>query len=116
MTLLGAAKDKTAVSSLNVSADGKLLYALNNSDDHLYILETHGHRAVARLKIGDHPLSAELSKDGKTLYVANLGGASVAMVDVSDPSRPAVTGTLQTDPHPNDLVLTTDDWLFVACG
>ena len=44
-TLLGATKDRTAVSSLNVSADGKLLYALNNSDDHLYILETHGGRA-----------------------------------------------------------------------
>lgn len=115
-TLFGAAKDKTAVSSLNVSADGKLLYALNNSDDHLYILETHGGRAVARLRVGDHPLSAELSKDGKTLYVANLGGATVAIVDVSDPGRPKVAATLPTDSHPNDLALTADDRLFVSCG
>src|SRR6266542_5961830 len=114
-TLVGAAKDKTAVSSLNVSADGKLLYALNNSDDTLYILETYGGRAVARLKVGDHPLSARLSKDGRTLYVANLG-ANVAVVDVSDPGRPSVTATLATDPHPNDLVLTADDRLFVSCG
>jgi YVTN family beta-propeller protein len=115
-TLFGAAKDKTAVSSLSVSADGKLLYALNNSDDHLYILETHGGRAVARLRIGDHPISARLSRDGKTLYVANLGGANVASVDVRDPNRPAVIATLSTDPHPNDLVLTADDRLFVSCG
>ena len=115
-TLVGAAKDKTAVSSLNVSADGKLLYALNNSDDTLYILETYGGRAVARLKVGDHPLSARLSKDGRTLYVANLGGASVAIVDVSDPGRPNVTSTLSTDPHPNDLALTADGRLFVSCG
>ena len=61
-------------------------------------------------------MSAELSKDGKTLYVANLGGANVAIVDVSDPSRPTVTATLATDPHPNDIVLTADGRLFVSCG
>jgi YVTN family beta-propeller protein len=116
LTLLGAAKDKTAVSWLAVSTDGKLLYALNNSDEYLYILETHGGRAVARLRVGDHPISAELSKNGQTLYVANLGGASVAIVDVSDPAHPAITATLSTDAHPNDLVLTSDDRLFVSCG
>jgi YVTN family beta-propeller protein len=115
-SLLGAAKDKTAVSSINVSADGKLLYALNNSDDHLYIVETHGARAVARLKVGDHPISSKLSKDGKTLYVANLGEATVAIVDVSDASWPKVTATLATDPHPNDIALTVDQRLFVSCG
>jgi YVTN family beta-propeller protein len=115
-TLYGAAKDKTAVSWLAVSADGKFLYALNNSDESLYILETHGGRAVARLRVGDHPISAELSKDGRTLYVAALGSASVAIVDVSNPARPSVTATLATDSHPNDIVLTSDDRLFVSCG
>src|SRR5262245_32060898 len=115
-SLVGATKDKTAVSSIAVSPDGKLLYALNNSDDKLYILETHGARAVARLTLGDHPLTAKLSKNGKTLYVANLGSASVSVVDVSDPASPHVTATLATDPHPNDLVITNDDRLFVSCG
>src|SRR5262245_37811403 len=115
-TLLGAVKQKTAVSSINVSPDGRLLSALNNSDDQLYILETHGGRAVARLSVGDHPMAARLSKNGKTLFVANLGGANVALVDVSDPERPHVTATLATDPHPNDLALTSDGRLFVSCG
>ena len=35
---------------------------------------------------------------------------------MSDASRPRVTGTLATDPHPNDLVLTGDGRLFVSCG
>jgi DNA-binding beta-propeller fold protein YncE len=115
-TLLGAVKDKTAVSSISVSPDGRLLYALNNSDDHLYILETHGGRAVARMRVGDHPLTARLTKDGRMLYVANLGDANIAAVDVSDPSRPRIASTLATDPHPNDLVLTSDERLFVTCG
>src|SRR5262245_19508655 len=38
LNLLGAVKEQTAVSWLGVSPDGKLLYALNNSDEHLYIL------------------------------------------------------------------------------
>ena len=116
LTLLGAVKEQTAVSWLGVSPDGKLLYALNNSDEHLYVLETHGGRAVARLRVGDHPISAELSRDGKTLYVANLGSANIAVVDVSEPARPAVAATLATDAHPNDIVLTADDRLFVSCG
>ena len=116
LNLLGARKDQTAVSWIGVSGDGTTLYALNNSDDHLYLIDTHGHRALARLNVGDHPLSAELSKDGKTLYVANLGSASISVVDVSDRDRPAVKGTLATDPHPNDIALTADDRLFVSCG
>jgi DNA-binding beta-propeller fold protein YncE len=114
--LYGATKDRTAVSWLGASADGKLLYALNNSDEHLYILETHGGRAVSRLKVGDHPISAEISKDGRTLYVANLGSASVAVVDVADAAHPSIAATLATDPHPNDIALTADDRLFVSCG
>src|SRR5262245_26825807 len=115
-TLVGALKTATAVSSITLSADGTLLYALNNSDDHLYILETYGGRAIARLNVGDHPWSAKLSKDGKTLYVATLGGASVAIVDVSEPASARVTATLATDPHPNDLAVTADGRLFVSCG
>ncbi|HEY7059582.1 MAG TPA: bifunctional YncE family protein/alkaline phosphatase family protein [Vicinamibacterales bacterium] len=115
-SLVGAAKDKTAVSSINISADGKLLYATNNSDGNLYIVETHGARAVARVRVGDHPMAAKLSRDGKTLYVANLGEARVAIVDVSDPGWPTVTATLPTDAHPNDIVITSDGRLFVSCG
>jgi YVTN family beta-propeller protein len=115
-TLVGAIKANTAVSSISISPDGKLLYALNNSDDHLYVLETHGGRAIARVYVGDHPLTAKLSKDGRTLYIANLGSASVAIVDVSDPVRAHVAATLPTDPHPNALALTADGRLFVSCG
>jgi YVTN family beta-propeller protein len=114
--LYGAQKDQTAVAWLGTSRDGTLLYALNNSDQQLYIIDTHGGRAVARVRVGDHPISAQLSKDGKTLYVANLGSANVAIVDVSEPSRPTVAATLQTDPHPNDVAVTDDGRLFVSCG
>jgi YVTN family beta-propeller protein len=115
-TLFGAVKTQTAVSWLGTSADGALLYALNNSDGYLYLLETRGGRGVSRVKVGDHPLAAALSKDGKMLYVANLGDATVSIVEVSDPARAKVVSTLATDPHPNAIVLTADNRLFVSCG
>src|SRR5262249_56407826 len=90
--------------------------AVNDPEGQLYVLEAFGGREVARLAIGDQPMSAELSKDGKTLYVANLGSANVAVVDFSVPARPHVTATLATDPHPNDVALTADGRLFVSCG
>jgi YVTN family beta-propeller protein len=115
-TLHGASKDRTAVSWLGTSPDGTILYALNNSDDQLYVLETHGGRAISRVRVGDHPIAARLTKDGKTLYVANLGSANVAIVDLSEPSHPTVVATLATDPHPNDIALTADGRMFVSCG
>src|ERR1700737_4917152 len=99
-TLFGAAKAKTAVSWLGVSADSTLLYALNNSDGRLYILETRGGRGVGSLDVGDHPLSAELSKDGKTLYIANLGSASVAVIDVQERGKSTSLGFLPTGWYP----------------
>lgn len=116
LNLLGAKKDNSAISSLLTSADGKILYAVNNSDGFVYILETHGGRALGRVKTGDHPINAVLSKDGKTLYVANLGGAEVAIVNVAAPEQPTLLGMMTTDAHPNDLVLRNDGVLFVSCG
>lgn len=116
LNLLGAKKESSAVSAILSSADGKLLYALNNSDGILYIVETHGGRAVGRVRVGDHPYAGAISADGKTLYVANLGGGEVAVVNIAAPEKPAVTGRIPTDPHPNDVVLTADGVLFVSCG
>lgn len=116
LNLLGANKGNSAVSSIVLSADGRVMYAVNDSDGFVYILETHGGRALGRIKTGDHPFAAVLSKDGKTLYVANLGGAEVAVVDVSEPDRAIVSATIPTDPHPNDLALRADGVLFVSCG
>jgi YVTN family beta-propeller protein len=114
--LPGARKDSTAISWIGVSGDGKTVFALNYGDNRLYAFESFGGRALGRISVGDHPISARLSSDGRTLYVANLGNASISIVDVSDPSKLSIVDSLQTDPHPNDIALTIDDRLFVSCG
>src|SRR5436853_7814138 len=83
--LTGATKAKTAISSIAVSAGGGLVYAVNTIDGFLYMLDGAG-RTVSRISVGDHPFAAKLSRDGKQLYIANIGGAEVVSVDVSTPS------------------------------
>src|SRR6185295_17154698 len=74
VTLAGSERDKTCIAGLALSPDGRILYVLNNSDNRLYVIEAASGAGLARVEIGDHPITAKLAKDGKTLYVANWGG------------------------------------------
>ena len=116
LNLAGAEKAKTAVSSLVTSADGSALYAVNDLDGHLYSIDTANGRTQSRVNLGDHPFSAVLASGTHRLYVSNIGAAEVVSVDVTNPKDPKVADRLTTEPHPNDLVLTPDNRLFVSCG
>lgn len=107
---------KTCVSGLALSPDGATLYALNNSDDCLYVLSARNGAHRARLRVGDHPITCRLAAGGKTLYIANWGGGEVVAVDVSDTAKPAIKARMATGSHPNDIALSSDDRLFVSCG
>jgi YVTN family beta-propeller protein len=116
LQLEGAEKAKTAISSIVASPDGASVYALNDLDGQLYTIDGATGKTVSRLGLGDHPFAARLSRDGKQLYVSNIGAAEIVAVDVSNRKEPKLTGRLPVEPHPNDLVLTADDRLFVSCG
>ena len=87
-TLYGPLKDQTAVAWLGTSPDGALLYALNNSDQQLYILDTHGGRA-RRSGEGRRPSDVGPAVEGRQDAVCRQPrrSANVAIVDVSDPER-----------------------------
>jgi YVTN family beta-propeller protein len=112
----GAVKDKVAVSGIAVSPDGAAVYAVNDLDGFLYALDGQTGETISRVKLGDHPYAAKLSRDGKLLYVTLIGSAEIAAVDVTDRAQPKVVERLAAEPHPNDLVISADDRLFVSCG
>jgi YVTN family beta-propeller protein len=116
LTLFEADRNNTCIAGLALSPDGKVLYALNNSDNHLYVVETATGAGLARIEIGDHPLVAKVSKDGRTLYVANWGGSEVAAVDVSNPRAPVIAARIPTGSHPNDIAIGRDGRIFVSAG
>src|SRR5205085_12355686 len=70
LKLTGAERMKTAIAGLAISSNGKTLYALNNSDNHLYAFDTDSGSTLSRTPVGDHPVSCRLSGDGRKLYVA----------------------------------------------
>lgn len=115
-TLTGATPAKTAIAGIALSADGKSLFVLNNSDGKLYVLDTAEGKTLATLEVGDHPIACTLNSDGTLLGIANLGGSEVVAVRVEDPSKPEIVTHLATGDHPNDLTLSKDDRLFVSCG
>jgi DNA-binding beta-propeller fold protein YncE len=112
----GAAKAKVAVSGIAISPDGAAVYAVNDLDGFLYILDGRTGETISRVNLGDHPYAAKLSSDGKRLYVTLIGAAEVVAVDVTDGAQPKVVEHLAAEPHPNDLVITADGRLFVSCG
>src|ERR1044071_3057298 len=78
----GAVKAKVAVSGIAVSPDGAAVYAVNDLDGFLYVLDGRTGETVSRVNLGDHPFAAKLSRDGKRLYVTLIGAAQVVAVDV----------------------------------
>ena len=107
---------KSVISSITISQDSRFVYAINDLDGNLYIIDAANGKTVSKLALGDHPFTGKLTRDGKRLYVSILGEAAVAKVDVSNPEAPVIAARIGVEPHPNDLAITADDRLFVSCG
>jgi YVTN family beta-propeller protein len=104
------------VRPLALSPDGRYLYALNTADDRLEIFDARGAelRSVGETTVGLRPVA--LALHGDTVWVVNHLSDSVSVVDVSKPSRPRVTHTLQVGDEPRGIVVAgpKHDRVFVA--
>ena len=116
LSLTPSSPKSTCVAGLALSKDDKTLYALNNSDDKLYILDAVTGAARSSLTVGDHPYACQMSHDGQYLVVCNLGGKELAVVDAQDATKPEVKWRVPTGEHPNAIATSGDDRLFVSCG
>jgi len=72
-----AGKGKEASGSfaatLTVSADGKTLYALDQGNWRIVILDAASLQRIAEIPTGSYPFGLALSPDGRRLYVTNTG-------------------------------------------
>jgi DNA-binding beta-propeller fold protein YncE len=99
-----------------ISADGGTAYIAGCpkicSEGAVRIFDTGTRRFTGRITVGNNPLRIVLGPDGRSAYTANLGGATVSVVDL--PSSRTVA-TVPTVPSPTGLALSGDgNWLFVT--
>jgi YVTN family beta-propeller protein len=66
-----------------------------------------------RVRVGVSPYELALTPDGKRLFVSNWGDKSVSVVDAATLK---VIKTIPVGFNPNDMALSADGRLFVACS
>ncbi|MGA7155454.1 MAG: YncE family protein [Acidobacteriaceae bacterium] len=59
--------------TLVISADGKTLYALDQANWRVVVIDLANRKRIASIPTGNYPFGLALSADGKRLYVTNTG-------------------------------------------
>ena len=78
--------------TLAVSADGKTLYALDQGNWRILILDAATLTRIATIPTGNYPYALTLSPDGARLYVANTGLFEYTTIPGADSKDPLGTG------------------------
>ena len=93
------------------------LYAANRGTGtgpgKVVVFDTRTGKIVTRIPVEVTPYGTTLSEDGKRLFVSNWSSHSVSVVNTSTNT---VEQTIQVGLNPNDLKLSGDGRLFVACS
>ncbi len=90
--LAGEEVSGSFAATLVVSKDGKTLYALDQGNWRIVILDASTLRLIASIPTGSYPFGLALSPDGARLYVTNTGLFEYSTVPGADESDPIHTG------------------------
>lgn len=94
----GSAPQKTKdfqgsfAATLTVSADGKTLYALDQGNWRIVILDAAKLELIASIPTGNYPYALTLSPDGSRLYVVNTGLFEYTTIPGADANDPLGSG------------------------
>jgi YVTN family beta-propeller protein len=112
-------------SGLAISGDGNTLYAADSYSGNFVSIVSNLNTTptfnnvlippnAADPQFSQNPVAVALSHDGKTLYVANWGDTTVAVVDLTQ-APPVVTKSIAVGTHPYALALNPlNNELYVA--
>jgi DNA-binding beta-propeller fold protein YncE len=112
---------------LLLSRDARRLFVALDNADQVAVIDTAGHRIIARIPTvapsgllqlskryrGVSPDGLALSDDERTLYVANRGTNSIAVVALNG-NPPHVTGLIPTGWYPSDVAFGPQRRLYVV--
>jgi YVTN family beta-propeller protein len=95
-------KNKICPAGIAINKNGDRLYTVTKEDSTLYIINPTSHKIINQIKLAAEAYSCVLSPDEKTLYISLWGNDQVAVFDVV---KEALTTTINTESHPNELLL-----------
>jgi YVTN family beta-propeller protein len=94
-----------------------VLYAANRGTGfgagNVVAFDSSNGKLLGRIPVEMIPYDLALSADGKTLYVSNLASKSISVIDTA---AMKVTSSIAVDSNPNQMVLSDDGLLYVACS
>jgi len=89
------------------------IYVCNEANHEIWVLNPQTLLREATITVGEHPHSCIFGSDERHLYVSNWGGRSVSVVDTLKNHR---VRDIAVGIRPNDLTISKDGRLFVACS
>jgi YVTN family beta-propeller protein len=94
-----------------------ILYAANRGTGYgpgnIVAFDSNSGKLLGRIPVEMIPYDLAVSDDGRTLYVSNLASKSVSVIDTASMK---VTASIPVDSNPNQMVLSADGLLYVACS
>ena len=94
-----------------------LIYAANRGVDgaatYVAVFNAKSHGLLTRIPVEISPYELVFSKDGARLFVSNWSSHSISVIDTISNK---VISTVQVGVNPNDMALSADGRLFVACS
>ena len=95
----------------------ELLYAANRGTNaqpsNVVVFDAKTRKIVTRIPVEVNPYELVFSRDGSTLFVSNWASNSVSVIDTA---ANRVTGVIRVGSNPNDMKMSADGRLFVACS
>ncbi len=105
-------KNKICPTGIAVNKSGSRLFTVTKEDSTLYVINPSSKKIISKVKLAAEAYSCILSPDEKSLYISLWGSDQVAVFDVV---KEALTATINTESHPNELLLNKKgNLLFVA--
>ena len=89
------------------------LYVCNEANHEIWVLDAETLALETKIGAGQHPHSCLMGADNRHLYVSNWGSRSVSLIDTTTHLR---VRDFTVGLRPNDLALSPDGRLFVACA
>ena len=91
----------------------------NSGSNSISVIDLKGRQEIAQIGMGEEPVAARISPDGRTLVVANRRGNSASLFDLAARPARAITVRAVFDgcPGASDVAILPDSSkAFVACS